>query len=152
MLSTTSLLSHLKNDYPQFSFELGKDFLWSSSDNTIYYADKVPGGAAFLFHELSHAILGHIGYSQDIQLLTMERQAWDYAIELATLYGVSIPTETVQSTIDSYRDWLHMRSKCTNCSATGMQIDKDTYTCIACDKQWRVNEARVCALRRYETK
>jgi hypothetical protein len=152
MLSTTSLLSRLKNSYPQFIFKPGDGFSWSSIDNTIYYKDNIDNDIAFLFHELSHAILGHTDYEQDIQLVTMERQAWDYAVKLANSYKISIPDDTVQSTIDSYRDWLHLRSCCPKCEATGMQFEKNSYTCPACNHKWRVNEARLRALRRYKIK
>ena len=152
MPSTTSILSQLKIDYPQFSFKKGDDFLWSSSDNTIYYDGTTNNRSIFLLHELSHAILGHTSYDRDIQLIAIERQAWDHTAGLAPLYGVIIPDDIVQSTLDGYRDWLHSRSTCPKCQATGMQIDRYTYKCPACGHNWRVNEARTCALRRYKTK
>jgi len=153
MLSITTLLSRLKTDYPQFSFKLGVDFLWSPSDNTIYYNNKTDNQSVFLLHELSHALLGHTSYTSDIQLITMERQAWEYTVKLAPKYNVSISNEVVQSTLDSYRDWLHSRSTCPNCEATGLLKIKDyTYTCPACSHKWQVNEARTCALRRYKLK
>jgi DNA-directed RNA polymerase subunit RPC12/RpoP len=152
MLSTTSLLLRLKNNYPQFIFKPGNDFSWSSRDNTIYYKNDIDNDIAFLFHELSHAILGHTDYEQDIQLITMERQAWEHAVNLASVYDVSISDETVQTTIDSYRDWLHLRSCCPKCTATGMQFEKNSYACPACSHKWLVNEARLRALRRYELK
>lgn len=149
MQSTASVLKSLKANYPQFSFKLGDAFLWSSSDNTIYYT-KSDDQAIFLLHELAHALLGHSSYNRDIELITMERQAWDYTIKLAPQYGVAISNDVVQLTLDSYRDWIHDRSTCPKCKATGIQIDKYTYSCPACDQQWRVNEARTCALRRYD--
>jgi DnaJ-class molecular chaperone len=51
--------------------------------------------------------------------------------------------------MNSYRDWLHARSTCPVCQATGMETKKSIYTCPACRHQWRVNEARICSLRRY---
>lgn len=152
MQSTISLLSHLKSDYPQFLFELGEDFSWSSSDNTIFYTKDIENNAPFLLHELSHAILNHTDYNLDIQLITMERQAWDYAIKLASLYNIVISDQIVQSTVDSYRDWLYMRSCCPKCKAIGVQTEKYKYKCPACTNKWRVNEARLCALRRYDIK
>jgi hypothetical protein len=152
MPSTTTLLSRLKTDYPQFSFKPGDDFLWSSSDNTIYYNNKIENQSIFLLHELSHALLGHTNYTSDIQLITMERQAWDHTIKLATKYYVTISDDMVQSNLDSYRDWLHSRSTCPSCEATGLQIKDYTYTCPACSHKWQVNEARTCALRRYQVR
>ena len=79
----------------------------------------------------------------------MERAAWDKAVLIALDFGQTIDTNTVESTLDSYRDWLHARSTCPNCQATGLQIKKQTYSCPACRHTWRVNEARICALRRF---
>ena len=152
MPSTTTLLLRLKMDYPQFLFKLDDNFSWSSSDNTIYYNKKIDNQSVFLLHELSHALLGHTSYTNDIQLITMERQAWDYTIKLALSYNITIPDQIIQSTLDSYRDWLHSRSKCPKCQAIGLQIREYTYSCPACDHKWQVNEARTCALRRYELK
>ena len=149
MQSTISILKQLKSDFPQFSFKKGEKFLWSSSDNTIYYASNANNQLIFTLHELSHALLGHSNYNQDIQLITMERQAWDHTKGLAKKYGVEISDEIIQSTLDSYREWLHLRSTCPKCSATGVQTDKSDYKCLACNNTWRVNEARICALRRF---
>ncbi len=152
MPSTTLLLKQLKSNYPQFTFKKGNYFLWSPSENTIYYCDKSDNKPILLLHEISHALLGHADYNSDIQLITMEREAWDYAIKLAISYNVTMPTDVIESIIDSYRDWIHDRSTCPNCTATGLQINKHNYQCPACNHRWRVNEARTCALRRYSNK
>lgn len=148
MPSTTYLIKSLKNDYPQFVFKKGSEFLWSHAEHTVYYTLK-DDNCAFLFHELSHGLLDHTDYKRDIELIAMEREAWDKARELAKHYGVTIDDDFVQSTLDTYRDWLHTRSACPKCDATGMQTEKSTYKCLACNHEWRVNEARLCALRRY---
>jgi len=146
------VLSQLKSNYPQFSFKLGDNFLWSPSDNTIYYDKSIGFRPVLLLHELAHALLVHNSYDRDIQLITMERQAWDYTKELAPAYHITLPDDIIQSNLDSYRDWIHDRSTCPICQATGIQIEKSVYSCPACSYQWRVNEARTCALRRYELK
>jgi hypothetical protein len=152
MPSTTSILANLKSKYPQFNFKPGDLFLWSSSDNTIYYDKKSKDLAIFLLHELSHALLDHSKYIRDIQLITMERQAWDHTATLAASFGLTIPDDIIQDTLDSYRDWMHSRSTCPKCQATGMQTRQNEYSCLACNHIWRVNEARTCALRRYKIK
>lgn len=148
MPSTLSLIHQLKSDYPQFHFKKAKRFLWSPSENTVYYT-SADDDYAFLLHELSHGLLGHAEYNRDIELIAMERAAWDKAVELAPSYGLTITEDTIENTLDSYRDWLHARSTCPNCKAIGLQIKQRTYTCLACHHNWRVNEARICALRRY---
>ena len=91
MPSTTLLLKQLKSNYPQFTFKKGNYFLWSPSENTIYYCDKSDNKPILLLHEISHALLGHADYNSDIQLITMEREAWDYAIKLAPIYSPNNP-------------------------------------------------------------
>ncbi|MEI6053738.1 MAG: hypothetical protein WCQ49_00020 [Candidatus Saccharibacteria bacterium] len=149
MPSTTSILQNLKNNYPQFDFKPSDTFYWSFSDKSIYYDKDNKNDPLFLLHELSHAILGHNSYSQDIQLLVMERQAWDKTIELAKDYNIQIAEELIQLNLDSYRDWLHNRSKCPKCKENGIQINDKKYKCLVCGNTWLVNEARTCALRRY---
>lgn len=148
MPSTKLLISQLKTDYPQFLFKKATRFLWSPDEKTVYYTGS-GGDYSFLLHELSHGLLGHANYSRDVELLAMERAAWDKAVSIAPSYNLKISDEIVESTLDSYRDWLHARSTCPNCKATGLQIKQHTYECVACHHSWRVNEARICALRRY---
>jgi len=147
MPSTTLLLKSLKNKYPQFSFKKSDDFSWSHLDNTIFYDDTVDNFSVQLLHELSHALLSHSHYDSDIQLITIERQAWDYAAKLAPSFNIEISDEIIQLNLDTYRDWLHKRSTCPACQATGVQ-SQNTYKCLACNHQWQVNQARKCRLRR----
>ncbi|HUC96573.1 MAG TPA: hypothetical protein VMR16_02815 [Candidatus Saccharimonadales bacterium] len=151
MPSTISLIKNLKADFPQFIFKKSSSFLWSHSENTIYYTDKKED-FRFLFHELSHALLNHTDYRRDIELVAIEREAWDRAKEIALNYGVGIDDEYIQSNLDTYRDWMHGRSTCPNCGANGMQTQKNNYKCLACNDEWHVNDAKTCALRRYSNK
>lgn len=151
MPSTISLIKNLKNDFPQFIFKESSSFLWSHNDNTIYYTND-NNDFSFLFHELSHALLNHVEYNRDIELVAMEREAWDKAKEIALNYDVILDDDYIQSNLDTYRDWMHERSTCPKCSASGMQIKKKSYKCLACNHQWLVNEAKTCALRRYNLK
>jgi len=151
MPSITSLLAKLTTDYPAITFVQGDEFHWSPADNTVTYCVTKDGSASSqLLHELSHALLGHTDYSRDITLLKMERDAWEKAQEIAVPYGITITDEIIQNHLDTYRDWLHDRSTCPTCGATGLQSTKDTYRCVACTEQWRVNEAKTCELRRYK--
>jgi hypothetical protein len=151
MPSTLSLLPKLIQDYPQLSFATGNRYAWSPVAHTVFYDVSDPQNVNLLLHELAHGLLGHHDYSKDVELIAMETEAWDKALELATLYKVTITDETIQDTLDTYREWLHARSSCPTCEATGYQSSKNEYTCVACTHIWRVNEARLCALRRYST-
>ena len=143
-----SIVSKLAKDYPALTFAEGDDFLWSPEVNTIFY--KKDSDDALLFHEVGHALLEHKDYDRDVTLLTMERDAWDKAKTLD--YGLKIDETTVQDHLDTYRQWLHARSTCPTCGANGHQVKKLTYHCVACGTDWRVNEARLCGLKRYRQK
>jgi len=150
MHSTTLLANKLREDNPQITFSEGDDFHWAPGEATVYYVANSDATAPLL-HEAAHALLGHSSYLRDVQLLEMERDAWEYARQnLGPKYGLPIKEETAEEALDSYRDWLHARSICPHCQATGIQQQKNTYACIACGEKWRVNEARICALRRYK--
>lgn len=147
---TPSLIQKLVSDFPGIHFVEADSFQWSSDDKSISYNSSDDTVAEHILHELAHAILDHRAYSKDIELIKMEREAWAYARDtLAPKYGVVIDKETRETALDSYRDWLHARSTCPNCSATGLETDKHLYLCPACRHTWKVNEARVCGLKRY---
>jgi ssDNA-binding Zn-finger/Zn-ribbon topoisomerase 1 len=152
MRSTSSLLHKLKTEYPNIHFMIGENFEWSPETKTVFYVNDGPQSKALLLHEVSHGLLEHREYKKDVELLAMEAAAWEKAKELAGLYHFPISDTVSEEHLDTYRDWLHARSTCPECSATGYQSGKETYTCPACTTEWRVNEARVCELRRYTLK
>lgn len=146
--STASLITKLTANYPDFAFTASDEFRWSPKEKTIFY-DQASSSELFLLHELAHAILGHSEYSRDIELIELERSAWKYTKEsLCKPYGIPIDDELVEDSLDTYRDWLHSRSTCPTCQSTGIETRKYEYRCIACGTLWKVNDARVCALRR----
>lgn len=150
MRSTTWLVTKLQPTYPDLTFTPGDDFRWSPVEQVIYFVPDSPDLPS-LIHEVAHASLGHADYAKDIILIDMERDAWQYAREvLAPAYDIVIDDTVINVALDTYRDWLHARSLCPNCDATGIQSKKRTYKCLACGQNWRVNEARLCALRRYK--
>jgi hypothetical protein len=149
MPSTHSLLEVLRSDYPQFEFLLATQAHWSPDSRTIFYSTET--SPAELLHELAHALLDHKKYRRDVELIKIERDAWDHAAyRLAPMYAITIDEEIVETALDSYRDWLHTRSACPSCNATGIQSSHHTYRCLACQTIWSVNEAKTCALRRYK--
>lgn len=145
------LIQRVQSDYPDIRFSTGDIFQWSALTKTVQYDPTQADAGQQLLHELSHAILAHADYTKDIDLIGMERDAWDYAKTLAPTYKLTINDTTVQDALDSYRDWLHARSTCPQCRATGVQVKRRTYRCLACEQLWNVNDARLCALRRYSS-
>ncbi len=152
MALTSSLLKQLEKDYPKLAFKASDVFCWSPSKKTVFYSQLTSSHQkALLLHELAHALLKHRDFDQDIDLLHQERVAWEHAKEtLATRYNVKITEEDIETALDSYRDWLHQRSKCPDCASNAPQTKTGTYRCIVCGCQWRANDARLCQLRRYK--
>jgi hypothetical protein len=149
MPSMHSLLPRLNKDFTQITFANSERFAWSPEKKTVFYNENDQNAAELLLHELSHGLLGHHDYQKDVELLAMETAAWEKALELAEKYEVNIEDEVSSKHLDTYRDWMHARSTCPHCEATGYQTKKDTYSCVACGGSWRVNEARLCGLKRY---
>ncbi len=99
-----------------------------------------------LFHELGHALLGHFKFVTDVERLKMEREAWEKAAELYTFYAQKgknreekslfsgFDQEFVEQELDSYRDWLHQRSRCPKCGLTRYQTRDQKYHCPACEQ------------------
>ncbi len=151
MPSTNLLLERLQTDYPNFHFKESAAFEWQPDTKTIHYSPLDEHFDARLLHEVSHAVLKHSRYSRDIDLIAMERDAWQHAmLTLAPLYDTHIKADDIHEDMDTYREWLHARSTCPKCEANGLQLKKYQYRCLVCAHRWKVNEARVCALRRYD--
>jgi len=141
------LLEQIRNDFPDIEFVESSQFSWHAGSNLVSYkvlkADDIHGVWALL-HELGHALLGHTDFETDIELLKIEVDAWSRAHKIARKYGIIIDEEYIQNCLDSYRDWLHLRSTCPTCYERSLQIDKHTYRCLNCQTEWHVTRSRLC--------
>ncbi len=148
MVTTPSLAKQLASDFPDIKFTLSTDVCaWNAQKRQILYKETTP--PVELLHEVGHALLGHTSYTRDIELVRIEREAWEHASTvLAPRYNCVIDEETVESALDTYREWLHSRSTCPACGLNGIQDSQKTYKCIHCHEHWAVNDARICQLRR----
>lgn len=134
-----------------FTFKKGPVFSWSSSENTVYYSKsrKSSENAVWsLLHEIGHAQLGHRQYNDDLELLMMEVAAWKQAKVLAEQYHLVIEEDHIEDCLDSYRDWLHARSRCPECATHSLQVDEVTYECYNCNTKWQVPASRMCVVRK----
>lgn len=151
MVKTNSLVARLKKDFSGIRFEQSDDFYWSPNTSTVYFTPvKSTEDKLTLLHEVAHALLGHNHFKRDIDLIRIERAAWDRVRdELAPNYDIHATEDDIEDMLDTYREWLHARSTCPHCSMTGIQTDGALYHCLGCGHDWRVNDARRCGLRRY---
>lgn len=150
-MASDSLLNHLQSDFPALDFTLSDGFRWAAASQTVFHDPTSPDYAPQLLHETAHGLLGHTGYSYDIDLLKLEREAWEKARQLGEVYSVTITEDFVEDALDSYRDWLHARSRCPKCALTGIQTSTHFYACLVCSQKWQVNDARTCGLKRIKT-
>ena len=128
-----NLLEILKKTYVEFNFRAGKRFLFRFP-KTIYFDPNDPEFDSLILHELGHAILGHSGYKTDVERLKMERAAWDEAEKIANSLKVKINKTLVEDDLDSYRNWLHQKSKCKKCGLTRYQTPDGKYHCPNCER------------------
>jgi len=132
-------------DFPEYKFVKSRKSFWSSPKNVIFYNSD----EAELLHEISHAILEHVDFTTDVDLIQKERAAWTKAQELAKKYDVTITNEKIEEDLDSYRDWLHAKSTCPTCSQNGIQsVETLHYHCFVCNTNWRVNHNQHKRIRR----
>lgn len=133
------------NAFPQFTFIERGDFVWSPNKNTVYFNQELleePTGRMALLHEIGHALLGHQDFDFDVELLSMEMDAWEKARELSKQFSLEIDEDHVDDCIDSYRSWLHNRSQCPKCHTTSSQIDNEHYSCFMCHTKWKVSASQ----------
>ena len=145
-MNQTTVLNNLGQDYPQIKLSAGDNYYWSPVDKTVYYKEdnSTDEGAWALLHESGHALLQHLHYYTDLELVIMEVEAWEKAKEIAKEQNLEIDEDHIQDCLDSYRDWLHKRSLCPDCNLSGVQTDTHTYCCIFCQKKWKVSAERFC--------
>lgn len=151
LLNLQNLLEQLRLDFPAVTFAEGEVFVWSPLSSTITFVTYEGAQEATwqLLHEVAHADLKHFDAELDVELIKCEAAAWTHAqTVLAARYRLTIPEAFAEDNLDTYRDWLHARSTCPDCAQTGLQTQKNAYSCLNCRRSWGVNDARTCGLRR----
>ena len=126
------LLRRIKQAYPDFVFKNGRKFAFRPP-YTIIIGPSEFRDELLLLHELGHALLHHSDFSVDVERLKMEAAAWEKARELALDFGVEIDEEMIQNQLDTYRDWLHQKSRCPKCGLTMYQTPDKVYHCPQCE-------------------
>jgi hypothetical protein len=129
-----SIITAIVADFPDFKWKFSGRFEWNFAKNTIYLGEPQPNYALLALHELSHALLSHKDYKQHISRLKMEREAWNYAkTQLCPRYKIPFNEDFAEIQLDSYRNWLHQKSKCPVCKQTRYQDKNGRYHCPFCE-------------------
>lgn len=123
----------LSEDFPDYRFIIGVKFAFRPP-RTVVIGPQEPFWRLLVLHEVGHAICKHKDFRMDIIRLKMENQAWEKAKELAISYGVEVDEELIQGELDTYRDWLHQKSRCPNCGLTRFQTPDSRYHCPRCEE------------------
>ena len=125
------LLDKLRVDFPDLRFVPGRKFAFRYP-RTVVLGPLEPSCELLLLHEVGHAVLEHKGFRTDVERLKMESLAWEEARGLARRYGIEFDEEFAEGELDSYRDWLHKKSRCPSCGLTRFQ-DLEGYHCPGCE-------------------
>lgn len=145
------VLDSIISDHKNIKFVPGDQFSWNPKSSTIkYVTDDIVdiNGLWSLMHELGHAKLNHKDYRDDLELLMMEVAAWSEAQKIAKNYDIAIEERHIEKCVDSYRVWLHRRSRCIDCKTNSLQRNKTTYQCHNCGTEWSVPESALCKVRK----
>lgn len=144
-----AFLQKLISDYAQFRFCLNQkrfSFRYCEPKSTIFIGPPKPFFALQALHELGHALSRHKDYTTHVKRLKIESEAWEVAKTVLEKYQEQAKTDQdlakilpkwnqayVEGCLDTYRDWLHAKSKCKNCGQTRYQTKDGKYHCPFCD-------------------
>jgi len=134
-----AFLLELKDTYGDFSWRLGSRFKYKP-EKTIFIDQTepipMPYFALLTLHELGHALSRHKDYKTDVERLRIESEAWQRAkheIGAHPKWGIEYDEDFAEGELDSYRDWLHQKSKCKKCGLTRYQTADGIYHCPNCE-------------------
>ncbi len=132
-MEVNTFIEQLEQDFPELRFRVGKKFAFRPPRTVVFEQKNDTGEWRLrLMHELGHATLGHRTFRTDPERLKMEAEAWGQAERLCRRYQIEFDQEFAEVQLDSYRDWLHRRSKCPQCGLTRYQTAEGGYRCPGC--------------------
>lgn len=138
--------------FEQFEFEAADFHVWLPLDKVVLYnPDNLETnlGRFGLLHEISHGLLGHRFYTFDAQLLAMEQDAWEHALELAPTYQIEADYDHIDTCLATYENWLEQRATCPDCDAFGLQRARNRFSCIECGSHWKTNDRKNARVQRH---
>lgn len=125
--------------HEKLHFRKSQKFYWDSKNNLIYYDPSKledDAGRQSLLHEIGHALLGHLDYKFDLELLKMEIDAWKIAKLHSKTFNVIITKSCVDDSLNSYLNWIKDRAICPACSSLSLQNKKAQRNCAFCYFMW----------------
>ena len=128
-----NFFERVSKDYPKLQIRIGRKFAFRTP-RTVVVGPYEPSFRLLFLHEVGHAISGYNDYKTDVERLKIEVIAWSEARKLAKSYGIGVDEELIQSELDTYRDWLHQKSRCPKCGLTRFQTSDSIYHCPLCDQ------------------
>lgn len=125
-----TFLAKIKSDFPSLKFIPGERFTFRPPKTVVVEPE---GDPLLLLHEIGHALSGEYDFKTEVGRLKIEVKAWEKAKELAPKYEIDIDEDLIEGELDSYRDFLHQKSRCPNCGLTRFQTPDGTFYCPRCD-------------------
>lgn len=125
-----TFLAKIKSNFPSLKFIDGKRFTFRPPKTIVVEPD---GEALLLLHEIGHVLIGNYDFKTEVGRLKIEVMAWEKAKELAATYKVAIDEDLIENELDTYRNWLHQKSRCPNCGLTRFQTPDGVFHCPQCD-------------------
>lgn len=132
-------IKRLEKDFPEVKFVWGRkrfSYRFKNGIPTVFLGEPQPNFSLLALHELGHALCKHEDYTVDIQRIKIESAAWERAKMILLQYGKDAPEwdeDFAQDKLDTYRDWLHTKSKCKKCGLTRYQTEDGKYHCPRCE-------------------
>lgn len=127
-----TFLAKVKADHPELKFCTGKRFSFRPPKTIVMGPDE-ENDKMLLLHELGHALSGHKTFSTGAERLKMEREAWEKAREISSIYNIVLDDSLIEEELNTYRDWLDKKSCCQNCGLTCYQTPDGVYHCPRCE-------------------
>ena len=144
MADLAALIDYLQKTYPSVHFAYAKRFKYHYKNRVfLENPEKSTTPPTFFalstLHELGHALCKHKDYTTGVSRLKIEREAWERAktayLKLPSNLKSAFPWDEnyVESSLDTYRIWLHQKSTCKNCGLTCYQTPDGVYHCPRCE-------------------
>ena len=136
-----AFVERLERDYKEIEFRWGCSrfsYQLRNGKKVVFLGPAQPNFALLALHELGHALCGHKDYSTHVQRLKIESEAWERAKTVFSKYQIMADApewdeDFVQAEMDTYRDWLHTKSRCKKCGLTRYQTENGEYHCPRCE-------------------